>query len=95
VLGLDCGTTHDPQAFTDEDEGRGAADVLSDVPLIIRLIIQTIRRDPSGPVWIDEAPIVSRPDPSVADQIDAEHQSTDLAIEGGACQSRCQSTSQH
>jgi hypothetical protein len=48
--------------------------------LIIRLIIQTIRRDPSGPVWIDEAPNVSRPDPSGADQTDAEHQSTDVAV---------------
>jgi hypothetical protein len=48
--------------------------------LIIRLIIQTIRRDPSGPVGIDEASNLSRPDPSGADQIDAEHQSTDLAV---------------
>jgi hypothetical protein len=48
--------------------------------LIIRLIIQTIRRDPSGSVWIDEAPNVSRPDRSGADQIDAEHQATDLAV---------------
>jgi len=46
--------------------------------LIIRLIIQTIQQDPSGSVWIDEAPNVSRPDPSGADQIDAEHQATDL-----------------
>jgi hypothetical protein len=49
--------------------------------LIIRLIIQTIRQDPSGAVWNDEAPNVSRPDPSGADQTDAEHQSTDLAVE--------------
>jgi len=48
--------------------------------LIIRLIIHTIRRDPSGSVWTDEAPNVSRPDPSGADQIDAEHQPTDLAV---------------
>jgi hypothetical protein len=47
--------------------------------LIIRLIIHTIRRDPSGSVWTDEASNVSRPDPSGADQTDAEHQSTDLA----------------
>jgi hypothetical protein len=47
---------------------------------IIRLIIQTIRRDPSGSVWTDEAPDVSRPDRSGADQIDAEHQATDLAV---------------
>jgi hypothetical protein len=50
--------------------------------MIIRLIIQTIRRDPSGSVWTDEAPDVSRPDPSGADQIDAEHQATDLMIVG-------------
>jgi hypothetical protein len=50
--------------------------------LIIRLIIQTIRRDPSGSVWIDEALNVSRPDPSGTDQIDAEHQATDLAVGG-------------
>jgi hypothetical protein len=48
--------------------------------LIIRLIIQTIRRDPSGAVRIDEAPNLSRADPSGADQIDAEHQATDLAV---------------
>jgi hypothetical protein len=56
--------------------------------LIISLIIQTIRQDPSRSVWIDEAPNLSRPDPSGADQIDAEHQATDLAlgvrIAGGA-----------
>jgi len=55
--------------------------------LIIRLIIQTIRRDPSGAVWTDEAPNVSRPDRSGADQIDAEHQPTDLAV-GGSNPSR-------
>jgi len=31
--------------------------------LIIRLIIQTIRLDPSGSGWTDEAPDVSRLDP--------------------------------
>jgi hypothetical protein len=46
--------------------------------LIIRLIIQTIRQDPSGSVWIDEAPNLTSPDPSGADQIDAEHQATEL-----------------
>jgi hypothetical protein len=48
--------------------------------LIIRLIIQTIRRDPSRSDAVDEAPNVSRADPSGADQIDAEHQATDLAV---------------
>jgi hypothetical protein len=46
--------------------------------LIIRLIIQTIRRDPTGSDQIDEASNLSRPDPSGADQIDAEHQATEL-----------------
>jgi hypothetical protein len=49
--------------------------------LIIRLIIQTIRRDRSGSDQIDEASNVSRPDPSGAEQIDAEHQATDLAVD--------------
>jgi hypothetical protein len=55
--------------------------------LIIRLIIQTIRQDPSGSVWIDDPSNVSRPVPSGADQIDAEHQATDLAVgrESGCC----------
>jgi hypothetical protein len=41
--------------------------------LIIRLIIQTILLDPSGAVWTDSASNVSRPDPSEAIQVDAEH----------------------
>jgi hypothetical protein len=41
--------------------------------MIIHLIIQTILLDPSGAVWTDEAPNVSRLDPSGADQIDAKH----------------------
>jgi hypothetical protein len=48
--------------------------------MIIRLIIQTIRRDPSGSVWIDEASNLSRPDPTGPDQIEAEHQSTDVEV---------------
>jgi hypothetical protein len=48
--------------------------------VIIPLIIQTIRRDPSGSVWFDEASDLSRPDPSGADQIDVEHQAMDLAV---------------
>jgi hypothetical protein len=48
--------------------------------LVIPLVIQTIRRDPTGFVWIDEAPNASRADPSGADQTDAEHQATDLAL---------------
>jgi hypothetical protein len=41
--------------------------------LIIRLIIQTIRRDPSRSDQIDDAATVSRLDPSGAVQVDAEH----------------------
>ena len=48
--------------------------------LIIRLIIQTIRQDRSGSDQIDDPSDVSRPDPSGAVQIDAEHQATDLAV---------------
>jgi hypothetical protein len=40
--------------------------------LIIWLIIQTIRRDPSRSVQIDEAADLSRPDPSEAYWVDAE-----------------------
>jgi hypothetical protein len=50
--------------------------------LIIRLIIQTIRPDPSGSVQTDDPSNLSSPDPSGADQIDAEHQATDLASLG-------------
>jgi hypothetical protein len=48
--------------------------------LIIRLIIHTILLDPSRAVWTDEASNVSSLDPSGSDQIDAEHQATDLAV---------------
>jgi hypothetical protein len=55
--------------------------------LVIPLVIQTIRLDPSGSVWIDEPSNGSRPDRSGADQVDAEHQATDLAV-GGSNPSR-------
>jgi hypothetical protein len=42
-------------------------------PLIIPMIIQTILLDPSGAIWIDGLPDVSRLNPSGAVQIDAEH----------------------
>jgi hypothetical protein len=48
--------------------------------LIIPLIIQTIRRVPSRSDAIDAPPNLSRADPSEPDQIDAEHQATDLAV---------------
>jgi hypothetical protein len=51
--------------------------------LIIGLIIQTIQQHPSRSVWIDEASNLRRPDPSGADQIDAEHQATDLVVSTG------------
>jgi hypothetical protein len=50
--------------------------------LIIRLIIHTIRRDPSGSDQIDEASNVSRSDPSGADQIDAEHPARNRKVVG-------------
>jgi hypothetical protein len=43
--------------------------------------------DPTGAVWSDDPSNVSRPDRSGADQIDAEHQATDLAV-GGSNPSR-------
>jgi hypothetical protein len=55
--------------------------------LIIPLIIQTIRLDPSRSDQIDEASNVSRPDPTGSDQSDVEHQATDLAV-GGSNPSR-------
>jgi hypothetical protein len=55
--------------------------------LIIRLIIQTIRQDPTGSDQTDEASDVSRPDRSGSNQIDVEHQATDLAV-GGSNPSR-------
>jgi hypothetical protein len=57
------------------------------IRLIIRLIIQTIRQDPSGSVWTDDPSDVSRLDRSGADQTDVEHQPTDLAV-GGSNPSR-------
>jgi hypothetical protein len=48
--------------------------------LVIRLVIQTIRQDPSGSIQTDEAINVSRPDPSGADRTDAERQATDLMV---------------
>jgi hypothetical protein len=48
--------------------------------LIICLIIQTIPLDPSGAVWTDEAANLSSQDPAGADQLDAEHKTTELAV---------------
>ena len=52
--------------------------------LIIRLIIQTIRRDPTGSDQIDEASNVSSLDPSGAIQADAEHPSRDRKVDGAS-----------
>jgi hypothetical protein len=50
--------------------------------LIIRLIIQAILLYPSGAVWTDSAPNVSRLDPSGAVQIDAEHPTRNRKVDG-------------
>jgi hypothetical protein len=62
--------------------------------LIIPVIIQTIRLDPSRSVWIDRASNVSRPDPSGTDQIDVEHQATDLAVGGSNLSRRAKGAGQ-
>jgi hypothetical protein len=46
------------------------------------MIIQTILLDPSGSVWTDEAPNVSRQDPTSAVQVDAEHLARNRKVEG-------------
>jgi hypothetical protein len=46
------------------------------------MIIQTIRLDPPGAIWTDSASNVSSPDPSGADQIDAEHPSRNRKVVG-------------
>jgi hypothetical protein len=50
--------------------------------LIIPLIIQTILLDPSGAIWTDGPPDVSRLDPSGAVQIDAEHPTRNRKVAG-------------
>jgi hypothetical protein len=50
--------------------------------LIIPMIIQTILLYPSGAVWTDEAPNVSRLDPSGADQADAKHPTRNRKVVG-------------
>jgi hypothetical protein len=48
----------------------------------MRLIIQTILLDPSGAVWTDGASNVSRPDPSGAIPVDAEHPTRNRKVVG-------------
>src|SRR5262245_23220405 len=55
--------------------------------LIIPMIIRTIRLAPSRSDATDDAPNLSWADPSGADQSDAEHPPTDLAV-GGSSPSR-------
>jgi hypothetical protein len=50
--------------------------------LIIRLIVQTILLYPSEAVWTDGPSNVSRPDPSGAVQVDAEHPSRNRKVVG-------------
>jgi hypothetical protein len=61
--------------------------------LIIHLIIQTIGLDPSRAVWTDEASNVSRPDPSGADQVDAEHPARNRKVEAHLGKCKLQVTS--
>jgi hypothetical protein len=51
-------------------------------PLIIRMIIQTIRLGPSGAVWTDAAPNVSRQDPARSIQSDAGFLARNRKVEG-------------
>ena len=46
------------------------------------MIIQTIRLDPSGAVWTDAAPNVSRQDPTSAVQADAAHLARNRKVVG-------------
>jgi len=62
--------------------------------LIIRLIIQTIRQDQSGSDQIDDPSNLSSPDRSGPDQIDAEHQATDLTVGGSSPSRRAKRTGQ-
>jgi hypothetical protein len=66
---------------------------LSEARLIIPLIIQTIRLDPSGSDQIDDPSNVSRPDPSGADQADAEHPSRNRKVEAHLGKCKLQVTS--
>jgi hypothetical protein len=61
---------------------------------IIPMIIQTIGRDSSGAVWTDKASNVSRPDPSGAIQIDAEHPTRNRKVEGSDPSSGSRTTGQ-
>jgi len=55
--------------------------------VVISMVIQTTQPEPPEPNWTDDTPHLSRLDPTGADQSDAEHQPTDLAV-GGSSPSR-------
>jgi hypothetical protein len=79
-----CPSSGPPQAWSEQPEGTGIA-WLGDKRLLALWLDHPVDHldDPTGPVWIRpdrRASDVSRPDRSGADQIDAEHQATDLAV---------------
>jgi hypothetical protein len=57
------------------------------VRVVIPMVIQAIQPDPPGPNGTDDPPHVTGLDPTGADQSDAEHSPTDLAV-GGSSPSR-------
>jgi len=61
---------------------QGTATRFSLSTLIIRLIIQTIPRYPSGAIWTDDPSNVRKLDPSGADWSDAEHPSRNWKVVG-------------
>jgi hypothetical protein len=58
------------------------------------MIIQTILLDPSRAVWTDDPSNVSRPDPSGAIQIDAEHPTRNRKVVGSNPTSGSRTTGQ-
>ena len=48
--------------------------------VVILMVIQTIQLAPPGPNGMDDTPHVTSLDPTGADQSDAEHPPTDLAV---------------
>jgi hypothetical protein len=56
--------------------------------VVIPMVIQTTQLVPPEPNWTDNMPHLTSLDPTGADQSDAEHSPTDLAV-GGSSPSRC------
>jgi hypothetical protein len=71
----------DPGSFSSVSLSGIASDAVG-CALIIPMIIQTILLYPSGALWTDEPPNVSRLDPSEAIQADAEHPTRSRKGEG-------------